>query len=260
MAALPFALTLLLFTGTPSVPKGMARVDGGTYRPVFPPSPKETEIAVAPFLLDKTAVTNAQFAAFVQEHPKWRKDRVARVFADQNYLASWQSAADTPGSAVVLNAPVTRVSWFAAKAYCQWRGARLPSEAEWELAAAASETKLDARDDAEFTARILSWYAEQTPARFAEVGLGRPNAYGVHDLHGLIWEWVHDYGNTLLSSDSRNGNKDPNRFCGGAGATAGDKRNYAAFMRVAFRGSLRGPYTVQTLGFRCAQDVKEPRP
>lgn len=256
MAALPLALTVLLLAGMPSVPKTMARVDGGTYRPVFPPSPKETEIAVAPFLLDKTPVTNAQFAAFVRQHPKWRKDRVARVFADQSYLGGWQTS-EAPGGDAGLNAPVTQVSWFAAKAYCQARGARLPTESEWELAAAASETKRDAREDAAYTARILNWYAEKTPSRFADVGMSKPNAYGVHDLHGLIWEWVHDYGNTLLSSDSRNGSKDPNRFCGGGAAAAGDKRNYAAFMRVAFRGSLRGPYTVQALGFRCAQDLKE---
>lgn len=248
----------LLLSATLAAPGGMAKIPGGDFRPVFPPSVKETVLRVEPFLLDVTPVTNAQFERFVKTHPKWRRDRVPRVFADKDYLAQW-AAPERAGKNVDANAPVTKVSWFAAKAYCQARGARLPTESEWELAAAASESKTDGREDPEYTARILQWYAEPTGSRLAPVGMKKANAYGVHDLHGLAWEWVSDFGNTMLNTDSRTGSKDPNRFCGGGAAAAGDKRDYAAFMRVAFRGSLRASYTLGTLGFRCAMDAGEAR-
>jgi formylglycine-generating enzyme required for sulfatase activity len=94
------------------------------YRPLYPPTPEEREIPVAPFRIDARPVTNSQFATFVARDPRWARDRVGRIFADEGYL----SVTGAP------SAPVARVSWFAAKAYCQARGARLPTEAEWEVA------------------------------------------------------------------------------------------------------------------------------
>ena len=73
------------------------------------------------------------------KHPEWRRDRVAGLFADEGYLRHWASAA-SPGAAIAQQ-PVTQVSWFAASAYCEARGARLPRWYEWEFAAAASATE-----------------------------------------------------------------------------------------------------------------------
>jgi formylglycine-generating enzyme required for sulfatase activity len=88
------------------------------------------------------------------------------------------------------------------------------------------------------------------------VGRGAPSPDGVRDLHGLIWEWVEDFNDTLVSSDSRSGD-DPDRlrFCGAGAIAAGDRTDYAAFMRVAFRSSLEGRFTLSNLGFRCARDL-----
>lgn len=83
------------------------------------------------------------------------------------------------------------------------------------------------------------------------MGQEAPNLWGVHDLHGHIWEWVSDFNGSMVTND-----RDTSaRFCGAGAMSAGDRSDYAAFMRLAFRGALRGDYTTAGLGFRCAADV-----
>lgn len=218
-------------------------VGPGTYRPAFPASPSEAEVAVAKFWLDRDPVTNAEYLAFVQANPAWRRDRVSRVRAEATYLTHW-SAADALGDASP-NAPVVRVSWFAARAYCASRGGRLPLEKEWELAAEV---------DAKAQAQIVAWYTEIAPARLPDVGR-RTNARGLRDMHGLVWEWIEDFNAALVTADSRSSG---DKFCGGASAKSQDPTAYATFMRLAFRSSLEARFTTPLLGFRCAYD-QEPR-
>jgi formylglycine-generating enzyme required for sulfatase activity len=242
----------------PKAPGGMVVVGPGVYRPLYPASAEEQVISVRRFYLDAWPVTNGEFLAFVTAHPEWRRNRVGRLFADAGYLSQWSSA-DALGAAVRPRSPVTNVSWFAAKAYCAARAGRLPSEREWELAALASETARDGSRDPGFVERILDFYA--TPAvapSLRDVGRGKPNVYGVYDLHGLVWEWLYDFSASLVATDSREkGDAERNRFCGTSGASAQAPSDYAAFMRVAFRSSLEAAYTTSRLGFRCAADVEE---
>ena len=61
-----------------------------------------------------------------------------------------------------------------------------------------------------------------------------PNAYGVRDLHGLVWEWTDDYSSLLVSGDNRNqGDADVAKFCGAGALAMDDRENYALLMRVA---------------------------
>jgi len=240
----------------PTSPAKMVLVGPGIYRPLYPASPAEQSVAVPRFFLDAKPTTNADFLAFVSAHPEWRRDRVKPVFADAAYLSHWQ-APDALGPNARPAGPVTHVSWFAAKAYCAARGARLPNEREWELAALASETARDGSANPGFSARILAFYA--TPAltvAVRDVAAGKPNFYGAYDLHGLVWEWIFDFGASLVTADSRDkGDADRTRFCGTSGAGAQTPNDYAAFMRVAFRSSLEAAFTTSRLGFRCAADV-----
>ena len=234
---------------------GMAPVGPGELHPVYAATAATTAVKVGVFALDRLPVTNAEFLAFVREHPRWRRDRVARIFADDGYLAHW-AGPEALGPAARPDQPVTRVSWFAARAYCSAQEKRLPTEAEWELAAAAGEKTADGTAEPGFRQRILAWYARSAASDLPAVGRRTPNYWGVHDLHGLIWEWVLDFNSALVSGDSRTGSSaDRLQFCGAGAFVAGDKQDYATFMRLAFRGSLEARYTMRTLGFRCARDV-----
>jgi formylglycine-generating enzyme required for sulfatase activity len=214
---------------------------------------------VAAFELDRRPVTNEQFARFVKQHPEWRRDRIPSLFADQDYLSHWASAVD-PGDTAARQ-PVVRVSWFAASAYCESRGQRLPTWHEWEYVAAASETQADARADAEWRQWILSWYSQSGRAALPEVGRSPPNYYGIQDMHGVVWEWVDDLSGMLVSGDNRQ-QSDPDtlRFCGPGALTMEEKENYATLMRVAMLSSMQARYTGATMGFRCATDLGNTTP
>jgi formylglycine-generating enzyme required for sulfatase activity len=232
----------------------MVRVGPGTYRPLYPPSPAETEVRVKAFWLDRLPATNGEFLGFVRANAQWRRDRVPAVFADEHYLSHW-AAPDALGPEVDDRQPVVGVSWFAAKAYCAARGERLPTEAEWELAASASRTQPDGRNDQAWREQIVAWYSRPNPQRLPVVGSTPANYWGVHDLLGLVWEWVLDFNGAMLATDARQtGDKNASTFCGGGAFNATDKGNYPSFMRVAFRSSLRADYTTKNLGFRCAAD------
>jgi formylglycine-generating enzyme required for sulfatase activity len=212
-------------------------------------------VRIAPFALMRMPVTNAQYLAFVQANPEWRRDRVAGVFAEARYLSHW-AGPTTLGPNARPDQPVTWVSWFAADAYCQSIGARLPTWNEWEYAAAADESKRDARADPAWRERILGWYARPSNAALPRAGLQTPNAYGVQDLHGLVWEWTDDYSSLLVSGDNRE-QGDPNRgkFCGAGALSMDDRDNYAVLMRVAMLSSLEARDATANLGFRCARSA-----
>src|SRR5262249_24348715 len=115
-----------------------SRVPGAELRSVLPTGTNRDRVRVAPFRLQTAPVTNREFLDFVRAHPEWRRDRISTAMADERYLQHWRSPEDL-GSEAAEQQPVTNVSWFAARAFCDARGARLPAWHEWELAAAANE-------------------------------------------------------------------------------------------------------------------------
>src|SRR5262249_18639144 len=134
---------------------------------------------VRPFLLDRRPVTNADFLEFVRARPEWRRSHVSRLFADQAYLRHWRGDLD-PGPQAPAGSPVVYVSWFAARAFAAAHGGRLPTVAEWELAAAADATRKDASRDPKFLERLRDAYARPAAAILPAVG-GPANAWGVQD-------------------------------------------------------------------------------
>ena len=233
-----------------------AKIPGGSFETILPPADKVKVARVRAFAMDRRTVTNAEFARFVLEHPEWRRDRVARVFADAGYLQHWSSP--TGAGKAIDSQPVTHVSWFAAKAYCETQGARLPTWYEWEFVAAASESAPDARADPQWRQTILDWYARPATAGLPASGSTTPNYYGVRDVHGVVWEWVLDLGSMMVSADNREqGDPDLKRFCGTGALTMEQKDNYAMLMRIATLSSMQASYTSSTMGFRC---VSEPQP
>ena len=218
------------------------------------------KVRVPAFELMATPVTNAQFLAFVTTHPEWRRGSAPTIFAEPRYLEGWSGPLSLGEKALPMQ-PVTQVSWFAAQAYCEAQGARLPTWSEWEYAAAADATRSDARSDPEWRERILAWYAKPSNQALAEVGQSATDVHGVHDLHGLVWEWVEDYAAMLVSSDNRQ-QADPDllQFCGAGALSTDDRENYAVLMRIAMLSALEADDTTANVGFRCARDAAGGQP
>lgn len=234
---------------------GMVIVPAGVYKPLFRTELDPKEISIPAFQLDVLPVTNADFLAFVTANPKWRRSQVKPLFADTNYLAHWSADLD-PGPKAPASAPVTYVSWHAARACAAWLGKRLPTTAEWEYAAEASATRPDGQNDPAFRAELLRWFSTPSPALLPPVGQRCPNFHGLHDLHGLVFEWPSDFNNFLVTGESRGDTSlERNLFCGSGSQGVKDASNYPAFMRYAFRSSLQSRYTVHNLGFRCAKNL-----
>jgi len=228
----------------------MAPIKGEAYIPLY--GRDSLLVTIADFKMDVYPVTNQEYLKFVRENPKWRRSKVISLFADKSYLIKWISDT-TLGTSQSSNAPVTNVSWFAANAYCECQGKRLPTVDEWEYVAMANEKLPDARQIKTYNEYILSWY--EKPKTFNNnIGSTFKNYWNVYDLHGLVWEWTSDFNSVLVSGESRKDvDNDSNLFCGSAAVGATDLMNYAAFMRYAVRGSLKAKYTMQNLGFRCVK-------
>ena len=253
------ALTALHMTALPTAAgpvtkPQMAELPGGMVRPLYL-TKNSPLIPVAPFRLDTTPVTNRQFADFVRRHPRWQRNRAVALFVEPQYLSHWGPNGPKPEQ---FEQPVTYVSWYAAGAYCQARGTRLPTVAEWEFAAQASQLAANGSREPDYTRRILSWYARPATAVLPNVGRSPANYWQIQDLHGLIWEWTQDFNSSLVTGESRGDSAlDQGLFCGSAAAGSADPSDYAAFMRFGFRSSLKAPYTLGNLGFRCAQEIPD---
>src|SRR5690554_1106902 len=112
--------------------KDMVLIEGSRYLPLY--GRDSTVVEVKDFKMDVYPVSVEDYMTFLKENPKWRKSNIKGLFADKSYLANWQSDLKMDDS-VIPNSPITNVSWFAAKAYCECQDKRLPTVDEWEYVA-----------------------------------------------------------------------------------------------------------------------------
>jgi pimeloyl-ACP methyl ester carboxylesterase len=184
------------------------------------------------YYLQKTEVTQAQWRAVMGANP------------------SYFSVCD--------ECPVERVTWNDAQAFIAALNAaepganfRLPTEAEWEYAARAGTTGDFAGNG---VLEDMGWYLGNSASKTHSVGLKRPNAWGLYDMHGNVWEWAQDWYSATYYAGSPAA--DP------MGPTSGTRRvirggswgNEPPFTRSAYRGSPKEPaYSTWTLGLRLAR-------
>lgn len=238
--------------------EGMANIKAGDYRPLYL-SDDSPLVNVSSFLLDKKPVTNLDYLLFVQANKKWQRNVAPSLFVERAYLSHWTKLNDQyEPKNEDLDKPVIFVSWYGAQAYCQAQQKRLATVAEWEYVAQASDTQIDGSQEPGYNQKILDWYAKAAKLPPTEVGKDAPNYWGVHNMHGLIWEWAEDFNANLISGESRDDssvNKD--LYCASGVAGSVNPSDYAAFMRYGFRSSLNAKFTLGSLGFRCAKDISD---
>ncbi|MBP7366983.1 MAG: formylglycine-generating enzyme family protein [Pseudoxanthomonas sp.] len=225
-------------------------IAGGSFRSAVRFEEANGSVPVASYALMERPVSNAQFAAFVQRQPQWRRDRVPAVFSSPGYLGQWQ-APDVPGDGVDPQAAVVQVNWYAADAYCREQQARLPTFLEWEYAAAADATHHDARSDPRRRMRLVN---DGTPQALDALPGAPANVHGVHGLHGANWEWSADFA-SLLGEGDRRGQDDGQllRFCGATALDFNDPGDYGVVKRFVVLSALQPGTTLGNLGFRCAR-------
>jgi serine/threonine-protein kinase len=149
------------------------------------------------YWIDKYEVTNAQFAAFLNEMGNQEKGSGAWLDADSDHVKIHKSGGIWTADSGYEDHPVVEVSRYGAVAYAEWVGGRLPTEAEWEKAARGGlEGQLYpwGNEDpvctlgAENGAQIFGCAGDTV-----EVGSFAPNGYGIFDMAGNVWEWVADW-------------------------------------------------------------------
>ena len=229
-----------------SVPIGMVLIPAGDFQmgreAYYDEKPMHT-VYVDAFYMDTYQVTNAQYKAFVDANPQWQKDNIPDKYHAGHYLLFWSGNSYPSGEG---NHPVVCVSWYAAMAYAQWAGKRLPTEAEWEKSARGGLVgkeypwgdTIDANKanyDRNVGTTPIGLAGSTTP-----VGTYAPNGYGLYDMAGNVWEWCVDGYKRDFSRRVLRG-----------GGWADTK----TFLRVANRDSLPPTYTNSTYGFRCARDI-----
>jgi gamma-glutamyl hercynylcysteine S-oxide synthase len=223
----------------------------------------EHEVTVAPFRIDTRPVTNRAYGEFVEAGGyddarlwddagwAWRQEAalVAPQFWSRDGGGSWSRRRFGRREALPLDEPVQHVCWYEADAYARWSGARLPTETEWEIAAAGASPE-----------HANLWRAG--PHRFSPSDSTRAHPdsvskWGVHQMFGDVWEWTasdfraypgfesfpyREYSEVFFGPDYK-------VLRGGSWAT------HPAAMRLSFR-NWDYPIRRQIFsGFRCARDA-----
>ena len=212
------------------------------------------------FYMDTHEVTNAEYKAFVDANPEWQKENIPPAFHDGVYLRLWEGNTYPEGKA---DHPVIYVSWYAAMAYAEWAGKRLPTEAEWEKAARGG-----------LNGKAYPWgdTVDETCANYtryhnAPIAVGQypPNGYGLYDMAGNISEWCLDeydpdfyvtaprenlFPNGTIKATIENFKnvKDKNRVLRG-----GCWSDNGLLLRITYRDWGPQNYTSVFRGFRCVK-------
>jgi formylglycine-generating enzyme required for sulfatase activity len=117
------------------------------------------------------------------------------ICATQCTQAAWERVTgETPSEFEGPRRPVERVSWDDAQSFGERAGLRLPSEAEWDFACRAGSTSAYCFGDSEDDLKRYAIYGNETQGNTEtrDVGSKLPNAFGLYDMHGNLWEWCHD--------------------------------------------------------------------
>lgn len=203
------------------------------------------KIALHGFYIDPTEVTNVDYAECVTQSKCTAPKKTGSATQTKYY--------DDPKYA---NYPVVNITWEQAQAYCQFRGKRLPTEAEWEKAARGLERQVYPWGDAQPTCDQAQ-FKDCTDKDTLEVGKRAKGVspFGVHDMAGNVREWVADYYKDDYYKDSPNTNpKGPTQGTERV-VRGGSFQSAANNIRASSRDKAKPDTFADDLGFRCAQSL-----
>ncbi|QPJ60859.1 MAG: formylglycine-generating enzyme family protein [Candidatus Nitronauta litoralis] len=207
LTTLIFILTFLLFPSLVfSKNSNEVQIPSGEFS-AGPPGNGKTK-SLPFFYIDRTEVTQKDYLKVVGSNPSFFKGE---------------------------NLPVEKVTWFDARDYCLAVGKRLPTEWEWEKAAkAGSTTRFFWGDEVN---PEYAWYKKNAKKRTHPVGSKKPNALGLFDMAGNVWEWTSSNAEGL-----------------GKIMRGGSWRNKSRSLRSHHRITSLPHFKYHYVGFRCARD------
>jgi formylglycine-generating enzyme required for sulfatase activity len=195
-------------------------------------------VRISSFYMDKYEVTNGAYKKCV-DAGSCRAPYKSKSYTRSSYY----------GDSRYDNYPVIYVHWSQAKSYCEWKGGRLPSEAEWEYAARGGLRGMKYPNGDNISPNEANYSASDT----VKVGIYDPNGYGLYDMAGNVWEWTNDwydgkYYENRTSQDPQGLNNGDTHVVRG-----GSWYDLANGLRVSARGRLNTTYRFGNDGFRCAR-------
>lgn len=224
-----------------NIPGGPFRMGSGTSEiedALFHEETPQLRVFAQDFLISRTPVTNGQYQRFVEGtgYPSpghWLDRRISESLADH---------------------PVTYVDWYDACAFCAWSGCRLPTEAEWEKAARGVDGRRYpwGEDSPDVRQARFAVMAGETTAEVRHAPLGA-SPYGVLDMAGNVWEWVHTLYRPYPynSADGREEDASPDRRVLRGGSFLSPDARY---LRCAARSRSYPVRRRDHIGFRVVWD------
>ncbi len=234
-------------------------------------------VYVAEFSVDQCVVTNEEYQAFVLANPEWRKppesEKIdSNPYYDAHYLSLWIENDYPKGKG---KHPVVYVSWYAAMAYAQWLGKRLPTEAEWEKAARGNSEDQDypwGNSITDKQANYRSFDRHYTPALATAKSYYDPSSH-LYNMVGNVWEWcLDDYDRDYYYKKPEKNNPlatnegidlkwlaDKDNFTNLDGAArvvtrGGSYTDWRGTLKVFTRNANTRKSTNPTLSFRCVRE------
>ena len=188
-------------------------------------------VVLPAFAIGKFEVTQAEWAAVMGPAPSFNRGASLPV-----ETVSWDDA----------QAFIARLNAKTGKAY------RLPTEAEWEYAARAGTTTAYSFGDDPGKLDVHAWYSDNSGKKAHPVGEKAPNRFGLHDMHGNVWEWVQDCYHPNYADAPADGRAAAERDGCERVIRDGSGVDYPKSLRVAERYKNRPDYRNGNLGFRLA--------
>ncbi len=165
-------------------------------------------VTVTNFALSQNEITNAQYCKFLNDKGNQTKGGATWLDINDDDCQIEKSGGTFYPKSGKGNYPVIEVTWYGAKAYCEWAGGRLPTEAEWQYAAKGGNVETHgsaSKYSGSNNIDDVAWYSSNSGSATHEVGQKQANAFGLHDMSGNVWEWVEDKWHSDYNGAPTNG-------------------------------------------------------